>query len=164
MPVKIVALTLRTRRYWFLKQSTLWEILAMSCKILHPLTSYLVYPSILILDAINPGRGISYAMQNCVPSYQLSCVLVPEAINPERAIRYAMQNRAPTYKYPVILVRYKTARKSWREILSASASGQRVGRQWAGSGHAKNPLTCQCLSAHILRWRGLEHPQSVCQE
>ena len=29
-------------------------------------------------------------------------------------------------------------------------------RQWADSGHAKNPLTSLYLSAHILRWQGLE--------
>ena len=84
-------------------------------------------------------------------------ILVPEAINLERVISYAMQNRAPIYKYLVILVHHT---KLQEKPGGKSEVPQAVGREWvgrAGSGHAKNPLTCQCLSAHILRWRGLEY-------
>ena len=56
-------------------------------------------------------------------------ILVPEAINPERVISYAMQNRAPTQVPGEIGSSYKTARKSWRKILSASGSGHAVGMQ-----------------------------------
>ena len=54
------------------------------------------YPVILIPEAINPERTISYTRQNRVPTFIL------DAINPGRGISYAMQNRAPTYQYPVI--------------------------------------------------------------
>ena len=49
-------------------------------------------PAILIPDAINPERAISYTTQNCA----YPAIKVPEAINSERAISYAMQNRMPT--------------------------------------------------------------------
>ena len=43
------------------------------------------YPAILIPEAINPERAISYARQNGVPTDQLPCVLIHDAINPGRA-------------------------------------------------------------------------------
>ena len=60
-----LAVTLRTRRYWFLKQSTLRELLAMPCKIVADLAATL---AILVPEVINPGRAISYAMQNRTPN------------------------------------------------------------------------------------------------
>ena len=42
-------------------------------------------------------------------------ILVPEAINPERAISYAMQNRALTYKLLVILVHVTKLREKLEE-------------------------------------------------
>ena len=74
MPYAHLAVTMHTLRYWFLKQSTLREVLAMLCKIIRPLTSNPVYPVILVPEAINPEGAISYAMQNHVPTYQLPCV------------------------------------------------------------------------------------------
>ena len=68
-----------------------------------------------------------------------------------------MQNRALTYKYLVKLVHDTKLRE---KAGGKSQVPQAVGRVWAGragSGNANNPLTCQCLSAHILRWRELEY-------
>ena len=75
----------------------------MQCKMVCQLTSYLLYPAIL----------------------------VPEAINPERAISYAMQNRAPTYKYPVILVHVTTLREKLEENPKCLRQRARQSRQWA---------------------------------
>ena len=89
MPDKIVAVT---RRYWFQMQPTLGELLAMPCKIVCQLTRYLVYPAILILDAINLDEVLA-----------MLCKIV----------------RLLTSKplYPVILFHdTKTVRKSWRKI------------------------------------------------
>ena len=54
--------------------STLRELLVMPCKIVRQPSSNPAYLAILVPEAINPGRGISYNIQNRVPSYQLSCV------------------------------------------------------------------------------------------
>ena len=54
-----------------MKQSTLGQLLVMTYKIVRPPSSN---PAKLVPDAINPGRAISHAMQNRVPTYQLHCV------------------------------------------------------------------------------------------
>ena len=82
-----------TWRYWFLK---LGELLAMPDKIIRPPSINPVYLAILVPEAINPKRAISYAMQNRVSSYQLSCVTGDIDSNPRRAISYVRQNRMPT--------------------------------------------------------------------
>ena len=59
---------LRTRRYWFLKQSIMGEPLAIICKIVRPPNSNPAYPAIQVPEAINPGRAISNDMQNRTPT------------------------------------------------------------------------------------------------
>ena len=54
---------------------------------------------VLVPEAMNPERAISYAMQNRAPTYQLPCVLILDAINPGGGISYAMQNRVPSYAH-----------------------------------------------------------------
>ena len=56
-------------------------------------------PTILVAEAINPKRVISYAMQIVRPprsNLAYPAIQVPEAINSGRAISYARQNRTPT--------------------------------------------------------------------
>ena len=124
MPCKSYAhlgVTLRTRRYWFLKRSTLRELLAMPCKIVRPPSStqqywFLkqstlsilckivrppssnpAYPAILILDAINPERAISYAMQNRTPIKQYPAILIPEA-SAKKKVRLDAPPSVQTYE------------------------------------------------------------------
>ena len=56
-----------TTPYLFPVQSTLREILAMPGKIVRSPSSNPAYPAILVPEAINPERGISYAWQKRVP-------------------------------------------------------------------------------------------------
>ena len=58
-------LTLYTWRYWFLK---LGELLAMQEKIVRPPGINPVYLALLVLEAINSVRAISYARQNRTPT------------------------------------------------------------------------------------------------
>ena len=60
--------------FWFLKESTLGERLAIPSKVVRPPSSNPAYPVIKVLEAINPGRAISYCRQNRAPTYQLPCV------------------------------------------------------------------------------------------
>ena len=104
----------------------------MLCNIVCAFTSHPVYPAILIPEAINPERVISYAMQNRTPTYQYPVILASNLrellVMPCKIVRSLTSNSG----YLVILVHdTKTVRKRWREILSASGSGQAVARQWA---------------------------------
>ena len=65
----LLPVILRTWRYRFLKQSTLGELLAMPDKIVCPPSSNPAYPAILVPEAINLARVISYTMQHrSIPS------------------------------------------------------------------------------------------------
>ena len=59
MPDKFVRPPRSTLRYWFLK---LGELLAIADEIVRQLTSYLVYPAILVPEVINTGHAISKIM------------------------------------------------------------------------------------------------------
>ena len=85
----------------------------MPDKIVCPFTSYLVYPAMLILDAITLEEALA-----------MPCSIV----------RQLTSNPV----YSVILVHYtKTLKKSWRKILRASGRRQAVGWKWA----YEKPLT-----------------------
>ena len=68
MPDKIVLPSSSTRRYWFLKKSTLRELLAIANKIVRAPSSNPVYPAMKVPEVINPGRANSYAKRNRTPT------------------------------------------------------------------------------------------------